>query len=825
MAAMRRASLLLLVSVLLPTGLGGCCGSDPPTWDEIPALSLAPTERGTVDLTSFVHDDKGGLEFDVEAADGLLATVDGATLSVVGEQGFSGLSSVTLVARDACGNEDVTEVEVTVGTGGGGGGGGSGDGTSCGHVEYTPRAGGDAVFIAGTFNGWDPAATPMTRRDDGVYEIDLDLDPGAYPYKLVEVDYDAGGEPQWACDPESAYVQCDEGYTWDPSCPVNGASCNSMLVIGDCAAPRLNVVGLDIDREGDTVSVVVEAEGEVAEAWATLDGEDLGEAAGWTGKGFSYQSGRLSDGRHTLRFYAVDADGNEAEPVYVPLWLDDRSWETGLLYYVFVDRFANGDGGLDHSEGTSSSTTDYEGGDWQGVINKLDYLDELGVTVLWLTAPQDNAEGAWNGTCNATYAGYHGYWPSDPFAPEEHFGDDATLRELIDGAHARGMRVLTDWVANHVITTHPYYTDHPDWFNPLNECGAANNWNDIPETCWFTSYLPDIRYYDEEPLVQMVDDAMWWVKEYELDGFRVDAVKHMPHSLYWNFASRVRNEVEYSEVGGDEDFYTVGETFSGDRGLIGSYVNPRELDAQFDFPLYWAITSAFAREEAGLSNGEGSLADTFADSQAAFGGAIMSTFLGNHDVVRFLAQASGEVGSLYGDGTCGWDGGLWSPDQGTSDPTPYRKLMLAWTFLLTSEGLPLVYYGDEIGLPGYADPDNRQMMRFDGELSGNEAMVLEHVRALGQARREHPAFATGTRTGWWEGEAGFYAYARTTADDQVLVLLNRDAADRSVTNGLAFAGLTATTWVDVLSGDRFTAAGDSLTVNVPARGSRVLVPE
>jgi hypothetical protein len=95
---------------------------------------------------------------------------------------------------------------------------------------------------------------------------------------------------------------------------------------------------------------------------------------------------------------------------------------------------------------------------------------------------------------------------------------------------------------------------------------------------------------------------------------------------------------------------------------------------------------------------------------------------------------------------------------------------------------------------------------------------------LREARRVHPAFSTGTRSEWWGGEAGFYAYARTTGDDEVLVLLNRDPSDRTVTNGLAFAHLTATRWEDVLTGDTFDAAGDSLTVNVPARGSRVLVP-
>lgn len=803
----------LRAAPLLLFGLGGCCSEVAPTWEVLDPLVIAPEERVELDLSSRVSDD-GGVRFSVEAAPGVLATVeDDHTLVLVAEQGFEGETELTLTATDDCDHVVSTVWAVTVGDDPG-----TVPADCLTHLSYTARGDADAVYVAGSFNNWDPRATPLTRVD-GVWTADLALDPGNYPYKLVEVDLTDGTEA-WACDPAGDFVQCDEGYTWDPSCPLGGASCNSLLVVPACGPPTLRVTHLAIDRAAHTVEVEVAAEGEVTEPVAVVDGE---LAAGWTGSGFSLSLAGLSEGRHTLRF-AASGPGGTAAPVYLPIWLDDTRWEQGLLYYVFVDRFANGDPSLDQSEGTSAASTDYVGGDWQGVIDHLDDLAALGVTVLWLTAPQDNAAGAWDGSCGATYSGYHGYWPSDPTEPEGHFGDAATLHTLVDEAHARGMRVLTDWVANHVHVDHPYYAQHPTWFNPPAVCGDADNWNTIPETCWFDDYLPDIRYYEADPLVQMVDDAMGWVRDYELDGFRVDAVKHMPHSVYYNFASRVRDEVEYREVGGDEDFYTVGETYSGDRALIGAYVNDRELDGQFDFPLYWAVVAAFARDEIGLSDGEGSLQDTFGDSEAAFAGHLMSTFLGNHDVARFLAQASGEIGSLYGDSACGPDGALRTPDQGTDDPTPYARLRLAWTFLLTSEGLPLVYYGDEIGLPGYNDPDNRQPMKWGAELSPNEAATLTHVQALGQARRAHPALSTGTRVAWWEGEADVYAYARVAEDDQALVILNRGEGSRTLENGLAWAGLDATAWEDVLTGEVFTADGDRLSVTVPGRGSRVLVP-
>ncbi|MFZ5482555.1 MAG: alpha-amylase family glycosyl hydrolase [Myxococcota bacterium] len=674
--------------------------------------------------------------------------------------------------------------------------------------RYTARGEADAVYVAGTFNDWDFARTPM-RLDGDTWVAEVELEPGAWPYKLVEQLTAAAGDESWTCDPAGALFQCDEGYTWDPTCPLGGASCNSMVVVEDCAAPAVTLVSLEADTDTGDVSLVAELSGDVAEAVATLDGETL---EGWDGARFSW-SGTLTPGRHVLRVTADDAD-----PLHVPLWIATDPPESGLLYYAFVDRFANGDPSLDASEGATAGSGEYLGGDFAGVEGKLDWLAEMGVSAIWLTNPQENAEGAWDGSCDDTFTGYHGYWPDHPAAIEAHFGGEAALRSLVDAAHARGMRVYVDWVGNHVHEDHPYAAEHPEWFNPASLCVDADNWNDIPETCWFASYLPDVRYYDPEPLARMVDDAVALAKAWDVDGFRVDAVKHMPHSVYANLRASVDAELEH----GVGDFYLVGETFTGDRDYIARYVNDRELDGQFDFALYYAVLQAFARDEIGLSDGDASLEAAHDASRAAFAGKRMSTFLGNHDVERFVTHANGEIDSPWGDGACGDDGALRTPATPPDTSDPYRRLMLAWTFLLTTEGLPLVYYGDEIGLPGFADPDNRQAMRFE-DLSADEEAVLALVRALGQARRAHPALWRGDTAQWWSNEAGFWAYARVAEGDAALVLLNRDASARTVTNGLAFAGLTQGVYQDVSTGETFPSDGDSLTVEVPGTGSRVLV--
>jgi glycosidase len=782
---------------LLPF-LASCCQA-PPEWLPVDPVTVSAGVRVPVSLSAYATGDH--LSFEAEGSKGVELSLTGDVLSIEGAQGFEGYATVAVTARDQCGQVAKTNISVTVSA--------RERSDACVvHLQTTSASG--VVSVAGDFNDWDPTVDLLTADGAGGFGIVLQLSPGAYAYKFVD-------NGSWRCDSEEPRVQCDEGQSWDPTCPAGGNTCNSLLVVPDCDAPQLTVTTLDIDRESGAVVVKGRASTQVKDAWATLDGEPV-EA--WGGEAFSWRASGLAAGRHTLR---LGASG--AEPLYVPFWIDDRDWRTGLLYFAFVDRFDNGDPTNDSREGAD---VDFAGGDWAGLRARLGYLDDLGVTVLWLTAPLDNAEGSWNGQCQTTYAGYHGYWPSSDRL-EEHFGDEDELRALIEEAHARGMRVMVDWVANHVHEDHDLYQTRAEWFNERHLCvedddgDGVTNWDQRPETCWFASYLPDIDYTLTDPLVGQVDEAIEFAKAWEIDGFRIDAVKHMPHSVFVNSQVRIREEIEHRDAGGDEDFRTIGETFDS-YWRIAEYLGDDELDSQFDFPLYYAVLGALARGEIGLSDGDDSLQASVAASQAAYGGATMSTFLGNHDVERFITHAAGEVSSAGGDGACADDGSLRAPATSPEWDEPYARLRLAWTFLLTTPGLPLVYYGDEIGLPGYADPDNRQPMRFDGELSAREAATLAHLTALGQARRAHPAFALGTTVPWWENEADVWAYARTHEGDAVLVLLNRSGTDRTLQNGLAFAGLPQGTWEDVLTGATFSTSGDNLSVTVPAWSSRVLVP-
>ena len=710
-----------------------------------------------------------------------------------------------------------------------------------------------AVSIVGEFNNWDAGEHPLTEVRPGEWEADLELPAGHHVYRVAETyEWSQDSYETTTCDPASELIHCPDGYKepwdtqWELTCgPGTESVCNSFVVVADCSVPVLDVTELQVDRAAGSASITVSGTpglgaAAMTGATVTLDGAPV--SASWSGETLSLSLTGLDAGRHTVRITATDDSGATSERVHIPIWTDDAgddAFAAGSIYFAFVDRLANGDPSNDHSEGATAPLGEYQGGDLQGVIDLLPYLDDLGVRTVWLSNPQDNAEGGWAGDCEATYTGYHAYWPDQARAVEEHFGDAETLHRLVEDAHGRGMRVIVDWVANHVHEDHPYASDHPDWFFDPALCkdssGGQTNWDRIPESCWFAPYLPDIDYSQPDALHTMVDDAIWWAEEFDLDGLRVDAVKHMPHSVPWNLEARIRSELEHTEAGGDTTFWTVGETFDGTE-RIQAYITREgrpQLDGQFDFPLYYAVNAAFGDWTIHMRD----LESATASSLASWGDtALMSSFLGNHDVMRFTSVAAeGWQSSCDSDGVT-LRNASWIDNDGI-----HANMRMAWTFLFTQPMVPLVYYGDELGMPGYSDPDNRQPMEwYAGDVSGGAvssvddmaarvnpqaALTVQHVGALGRARRDHPGMWRGEAVQWWlEDDVWAYARVDPTTGDASLTIINRTGEVRWLTNGLSFAGLpTSGTLEDVLTGDTFRISEDSVSVDVPAVGSRVFV--
>lgn len=681
-------------------------------------------------------------------------------------------------------------------------------------LRWIPPGSPSTVEVAGEFNDWTPAA--LSPAGDGVWSAELgELAPGVYGHKFI-VDGSWEGAP-----PVNVYTKWSDGTE------------NRALRVGDCTKPLLQTVSASASS-GGTLEAVVQfasaADGTpidpaattvtVAESAVT---PDIDVEAGTITVSLS----GLAPGKHSLRVTAADTAGTVAEnELFVPLWVEDEAfeWEDSLLYFVFTDRFRNGDYGSEPFSPVAdvATTANYQGGDFQGVIDALEegYFDELGVNTLWLSPVYENPEGRYLGTDGTHwYTGYHGYWPTEALGIEQRWGTAAgsgeeKLAELIEKAHERGIRVLFDLVLNHVHEDHHYLGEHPEWFGDGCVCGAPGcGWEEKPVECWFTDYLPDLNYKQHDLTERVLADTMTLVRDYDVDAVRIDAAKHMDHVIMRSLRKRLEEEFQ---AGGGAEFYLVGETFTSDRGLIMDYVGDHELTGQFDFPLYYAIRSTF-------TGGGGSFRDlenAVVASADAYGDGLMSPFLGNHDIERFATAVTGRSGDP-------WAGWLDDPmAEGGSTVTEWdviNKASMAFVFTLTQPGVPLIYYGDEIGLHGGGDPDNRRFMSFAPYLSANQETLLERVRATGQAVKASTAIRRGQRRQLWVDD-DFYVYAMDNGAGDVAVIAMNKGSSRTESIDLSSLGVDGATFTDALgSSVGGTVSGGRLSISLDSWQSAILV--
>lgn len=492
-----------------------------------------------------------------------------------------------------------------------------------------------------------------------------------------------------------------------------------------------------------------------------------------------------------------------------------------LVYEIMPDRFANGDPGNDdppRSRGLFDRARKryYHGGDLKGVIDRLPYLKELGVTALWLTPVYDN-----NDRLNEKerYDGeaitdYHGYGAVDFYAVDEHLGDLATLRELVEAAHRTGMKVIQDQVANHTGPYHPWVADPPTptWFHGTAERHLDETWQTwtIPDPHaprelrestldgWFINILPDLNQDDPEVARYLIQNALWWVGVTGLDGIRQDTLPYVPRTFWRDWAAALHREHPRLRI--------VGEMWDGDPSLVSFFQGgvrrfdgvDSGIDTLFDFPLFYPVRRAF---------GEGKplreVAAMLARDHLYRDARHLLTFPGNHDTPRFMNEPGATV-----------DG-----------------LRLAWTFLLTARGTPMIYAGDEIGMPGGGDPDNRRdfpggwpgdprsAFSADGRTPAEQA-VFERVRTLGRLRAELPALRRGRHVSLAVSEQA-YAFARVGGGEPVVVMLNNADGPADLEVPAAPAGLAEGTAVgDRLGGaTRLRVEGGRLRVSLPPRAA------
>ncbi len=572
---------------------------------------------------------------------------------------------------------------------------------------------------------------------------------------------------------------------------------------------------------------------------------------------------------------AACVDGNVSNIDFtVDTHVDD--WRDEVIYQVLVDRFANGSRSNDFRVDPDPRTlARYKGGDWQGLIDRLDYIEELGVTALWISPIIMNVD------TDAGFDGYHGYWAINLERLNPHFGDLATLRTLVDECHERDIKVVLDIVTNHLGQVFYYdinqngrpdefleggfpsnpgdpmapprtpvrriteydpdydergiqsvtslgeagpapirFFDMPDIFRvpphpaifqrreAYNLRGKVTDWNNADHVVFgdFPGGLKDINTENSEVRDEMIRVYTDWVLKLDLDGFRIDTLKHVEHGYWVDFTRRVRERLAAS---GKTNFLMFGEAFDGDDALVGSFTMPGELDSVFYFPQKFQVFDDVFGNGGPTANIQ-RLHDARAinyGSEAQAGGIGASpqqslvNFIDNHDVPRFL-----------------WN---------NSDT---RALRAALGYLLTEDGIPCLYYGTEQEFAGGNDPANREMLwqseyRTDGE-------TFRWIARLIETRTRYAALRRGTTTIRWstertgdESDAGIIGFERATGDDYALVVINAQGvhASRTSFEGTAMEVGHTGGLVDVLTGDRFNSDG-TLDLEVDPYATRILVP-
>jgi glycosidase len=378
----------------------------------------------------------------------------------------------------------------------------------------------------------------------------------------------------------------------------------------------------------------------------------------------------------------------------------------------------------------------YNGGDMKGIIEKINqgYFKELGVNSLWLSPLVKNTEGAYGYWPNprTKFSAYHGYWPTSFTQLNPHFGNSEDLKELVETAHNNNENIYLDMVANHVHKEHPYYKQHPDYVTQLQLPDGRLNlelWDEYRLTTWFDKFLPTLDLEREEVAEMLADSTVWWAKEYNIDGFRYDAAKHIPLTFWRKLTKKLKDSV----INNGQQIYQLGETY-GSSELIGSYISNGLLDAQFDFNVYDAALGVFAG-----GNNMKTLAERLKESLKVYGSHnLMAYITGNQDRGRFISYAGGDLKFDEDAKAAGW-----TRDIEVGDNIAYNKLQMLMAFNMTIPGIPVIYYGDEFGMPGGNDPDCRRMMRFDDELNKLEKNNLEITKRLTKLRSSNMALLYG----------------------------------------------------------------------------------
>ena len=435
-----------------------------------------------------------------------------------------------------------------------------------------------------------------------------------------------------------------------------------------------------------------------------------------------------------------------------------------------TDRFADGDASNDGPDHAAELVTPrgWHGGDFRGITQHLEYLQQLGITTIWITPVVENHEAH----------SYHGYGATNLYRVDDHFGTLADLQQLSAALHARHMKLVLDLVPNHIGPAHPWVRDSPDptWFHGTlaqhtsaqGEFAPVTNphapWRDQRNITqgWFANVLPDMNQEDPSVERYLIQNAAWWIEQAGIDGLRLDTFPYVSRLFWQDFHTELHALYPH--------LTTVGEVFNQDPTITSTFAGgvtrtgvDTGLDTPFDFPTYFGLRDVFLRDEP-----MNRLADILRLDDLFPHPERLVPFLGNHDTSRFMNDPAATL----------------------------TKLHLAFTVLTTMRGLPQIYSGDEIAMHGGDDPDNR--CDFPGGFAGadsdafaatqrtpEQAEAFHSLQQLLTLRRTCPALQTGNEQ-VLSVSKDVLVYARTLTlpggvSQQLLIAVNKGKSGQELT--------------------------------------------
>lgn len=492
-------------------------------------------------------------------------------------------------------------------------------------------------------------------------------------------------------------------------------------------------------------------------------------------------------GKKTLPIVVTDQYGNEySTSVQVEVTartkknVKDFDWDESVIYFMVTDRFFDGNESNNTASGAKTYGKDnaglYHGGDFAGITQKLDYLEDLGINTIWITPIVENIPGVTvtdTGKEDVPYnAAYHGYWASDFTKLNPTLGTKEEFQTLIDQAHSRGIRIMVDIVVNHA----GYDTDFGNMIRSGDDIVSGSDQKDS------LSNLPDFKTEDPAVSAQLVKWQTQWVKDFGIDYFRVDTVKHVENDTW----AELKNAL--TEV--DSDFKMIGEYAGGGYASNGNTLGTGEMDSDLDFDFNDQATNFvkgnISSVESFLTSRNSVLNNTYMTGQ----------FLGSHDEDGFKKKLL--------------DGGM-AEDAATA------ASMVAASLQITAKGQPVIYYGEEIGLTGLNNyPYQTNRYDFDWTMVNSDNKTYQHYKKMLSIRNAYTdVFARGDRkTILASDENGYDIVSRSYKGTKLYVGLN--IKDVAQTVEIPVSENNGTVLKDLYSGKTYTVSNGKIKVIIPA---------